>query len=229
MMKEICVESFGKINLSLDVVNKRSDGYHNIESIMQEIDLKDIVTLKSRKEGIVIRSNSDEIPLGKGNLVYKAWELMKEKSARNNGVEIYIEKNIPVSSGLAGGSSNAAAVLKGLNELWELNYSLEELQDIGVRIGADVPFCLLGGTAYARGIGEELEVLADFKDKHILLANNGKSISTPYVYEALQIGSSARKTNINEKIKYIEENDIYGLADNLENIMERVHMLNMIR
>lgn len=221
-MKTIVMESFGKINLSLDIVNRREDGYHNIETIMQEIDLKDIVTLTEREKGIVIRSNSKEMPLDENNLVYKAWSQIKKVSNLDKGIDIYIEKNIPMSSGLAGGSSNAAAVLKGLNDLWGLNYTIVELQKIGVKIGADVPFCLLGGTAYARGIGEELEILPDFRDKHILLANNGICISTPYVYNTLDFDENPRKTNIREKTKYIKEDDIYGLAKDLENIMEDV-------
>lgn len=221
-MEVITVESFGKINLSLDIVNKRKDGYHNIETIMQEIDLKDIIRIENRDSGIIIKSNTDEIPLNENNLVYKAWDKMCKKSGLNKGVEIYIEKNIPVSSGLAGGSSNAAAVLKGINVLWNLDYSLEELQEIGLEIGADVPFCLLGGTAYASGVGEILEVLPSFKDKYILLANNGSTVSTPYVYEALAVSSSKKETRIREKISYILNDDLYGLSGDLYNIMEDV-------
>lgn len=221
-MREIVLNSYGKINLSLDIVNKRDDGYHNIETIMQEIGLKDLVYIKEREEGIVINSNCRELPLDESNLVYKAWSLMKEVSGLDKGVEIYIEKNIPIAAGLAGGSSNGAAVLKGLNSLWGLNYSLEKLQAIAIDIGADLPFCLQGGTCYARGVGEILEPLKSFKDKLILLANFGLPISSREVYESLNLNNSKREIDIRSKVKFIEDDNLLGLAQSMENIMETV-------
>lgn len=221
-MESISLNSHGKINLSLDIINKREDGYHNIETIMQEIDLKDKVSIKSLEKGIIIKSNNKEIPLDENNLVYSAWKLMQEESGLDKGVEIYIEKNIPISAGLAGGSGNAAAVLKGLNIIWDLGYDIEKLQEIGLKIGADIPFCLQGGTSFATGIGEKLERLPSFKNKLILLANLGIPVSSKEIYENLNIGKEIRKIDIKSKIDFILKDDIYGLGKNMNNIMEKV-------
>src|SRR5699024_4700649 len=132
-----------------------------------------------------IESNHPKVPLDSTNLVYKAAKLIKDKFNIDKGIHIEIQKNIPVASGLAGGSTNAAMVFKGLNELWDLNLSEEELMDIGVEIGADIPFCIMGGTAQAEGIGEKLKKLPNFSDKLILLANPGLPVSTVEVYENL--------------------------------------------
>lgn len=219
-MREIRLESYAKINLSLDVVRKREDGYHDIETIMQEVDLGDRIILREGTRGCRIDSNSRSIPLDGRNLVHRAYEEISRVSGQEKAVEIYIDKRIPVGGGLAGGSSNAAAVLKGLNELWDLGYSLADLQALGSRIGADVPFCLQGGTAYASGIGDRLEVLPSFKDRHILLANKGIAISTPEVYRGLGLGPEPRDSRIRDKVSYIEEGDLEGLARNMENMME---------
>ena len=152
-MKTITLESYGKVNLGLDVLYKRRDNYHELRTIMQEISLKDTVTIKEIKDGIIIESNNKDVPLDHRNLVYKAWEGIKKKSGLNNGVHIKIHKKIPGAAGLAGGSTNAAAVLRGLNQLWDLNFSQEELRIMGKELGADVPYCISGGTALAEGIG----------------------------------------------------------------------------
>lgn len=219
-MEQILLDSFAKINLSLDIVNKRSDGYHNIETIMQEIELKDQVLIEPRSKGLKIESNNRQMPRDESNLVYKAWERMKEASGLEKGAYIYIDKNIPLSSGLAGGSSNCAATLKGLNELWNLNYSLEKLQEIGVAIGADVPFCLQGGTVLAKGIGERIQVLPAYKDKKILLANPGISISSQKVYENLNIGRDKRTTKIDKIAEKIKHGQIESTYAKFYNIME---------
>ena len=156
-MNSITLKSRAKINLSIDVLGKRQDGYHLVEMIMQTIDLYDLIEINEKdNDQITIKSTSDEIPLDCNNLVYKAANLIKKTFNINKGVEIHIKKNIPVAAGMAGGSSNAAAALVGLNKLWNLNLSNQQLEKIGLKLGADVPFCINGGAVLASGIGEEL-------------------------------------------------------------------------
>ncbi|QQY79900.1 4-diphosphocytidyl-2-C-methyl-D-erythritol kinase [Keratinibaculum paraultunense] len=221
-MGEIILNSYGKINLALDVLYKRDDGYHEIKTIMQQIDLKDTIMLRDIDEGIIIESNQKGVPLDSTNLVYKAWEEMVKKTGINRGIHITIDKNIPIAAGLAGGSSNAAATIKGLNTLWELNLSQEELMEIGVTIGADVPFCIQGGTAYAQGIGEKLTPLNKFSNKLVLLANIDVSIPTAYVYESLNLDAKDNKKDINKLIEYIQKDNLPLLAQNMFNVMEKV-------
>jgi len=220
-MKEVIIESYGKINLGLDVLYKREDGYHEIRTIMQQISLRDTLTLEEIKEGIVLSSNNNSIPLDSSNLAYKAWEKIKEKTGINKGININIRKNIPVSAGLAGGSSNAAAVLKGLNELWELGLNHEELIDIGVQIGADVPFCIVGGTALAEGIGEKLTKLKPFTGKSLLLVNPGICISTAETYKKLKLQNKA-KIDIKKIMSFIESDNLISLSKSIINVMEDV-------
>lgn len=221
-MGEIILNSYGKINLALDVLYKRDDGYHEINTIMQQINLKDTIKLRDIKEGIIIESNQKGVPLDNTNLVYKAWEEIVKKTGVNRGIHIVIDKNIPIAAGLAGGSSNAAATMKGLNTLWGLNLSQEELMEIGVNIGADVPFCILGGTAYAQGIGEKLTPLNKFSNKLVLLANIDVSIPTAYVYESLNLDAKDNKIDINKLIEYIQKDNLPLLAQNMFNVMEQV-------
>ena len=153
-MNSIKLKSRAKINLSIDVLGKRLDGYHLVEMIMQTIDLFDRIKIFSLEEDkIIIESNSEDIPLNDSNIVYKAADLIKEQFGIKQGVRIYIEKNIPIAAGMAGGSSNAAAVLVGLNELWNLNLDKNELKDLGLKLGADVPFCIEGQACLAENIG----------------------------------------------------------------------------
>ena len=191
-MKEITLKSYGKINLGLDVLYKRQDGYHEINTIMQQIDLCDTLIIKENKEGLVLKSNSKDLPLDSTNLIYIAWKKIQEKTGINKGIEVILDKKIPIAAGLAGGSSNAAAILKGLNELWDLGFDEKDLREIGVEIGADVPFCIMGGTALAKGIGEELTKLRPFKDKDLLLVNPGLAISTAEVYKSLNLKEKRR-------------------------------------
>ena len=222
-MEEVVIDAHGKINLALDVLYPREDGYHEINTIMQQINLKDTITLRNIEgDRAIIESNSKEIPLDETNLAYKAWEKIVEKTNFNRGIHIAIDKNIPVAAGLAGGSTNAAAVLKGLNILWNLNLSQERLMEIGAEIGADVPFCILGGTAHARGIGEKLKKIKSFSNKLILLANIGKPVSSAYVYNKLDLVNRSKRIDIDKIEEYIEEDDVKKVAENMENIMEEV-------
>lgn len=223
-MNEIALESYAKINLALDILYKRDDGYHEINTIMQQIDLKDRVVIRNKDSGIDIQCNNKDVPIDRNNLVYKAWEKIREKTGINRGVGIIIDKKIPIAAGLAGGSSNGGAVLKGLNLLWDLNLSDEELMEIGKKIGADVPFCIMGGTAWARGIGEKLTKLKGFSGYNILLANVGIPVSTEWVYKNMDLKSIHERIDIERIIKYMEEGNLLKLGQSIENVMESVVM-----
>lgn len=221
-MKKITIDAHAKINLSLDVLSKREDGYHELEMIMQQLELKDIVTIEEIDSGFNLTSNSQEIPLDETNLVYKAYKLMADTFNINKGISIHIEKNIPVAGGLAGGSADAAAVLKGLNTLWELSLNEKELMEIGLKIGADVPFCIMGGTAFAEGIGEKLTRLNRFSDRLVLIANPGLNISTAYVYQNLKLDKIVDRPKTEDLLKYIEKGDTKNVAVNMKNVLETV-------
>lgn len=220
-MKEIVIESYGKINLGLDVLHKREDGYHEIKTIMQQISLSDTLTLREMKDDIALGSNNNDLPMDSSNLVYKAWKAIQRRTGINRGIEINIHKRIPIAAGLAGGSTNASAVLKGLNELWGLGLKEEELKNIGVEIGADVPYCIMGGTALAKGIGEKLTKLRAFKDKNLLLINPGIGISTAQVYNSLKLEKKP-KVDIKKIISSIEKDDLKSVAESIANVMEEV-------
>lgn len=220
-MKKIVMESYGKINLGLDVLYKRQDGYHEINTIMQQISLKDTLVIEENKDNIILQSNKKDLPLDSRNLMHKAWVKLREKTNIKRGVKIRIDKQIPIAAGLAGGSSNAAIVLRALNSLWELGLSEEELRNIGVEIGADVPYCIMGGTAYAEGIGEKLTKLKPFSGKSILLVNPGIEVSTEYVYKNLKIKKSPI-LDMEKIILDIEKDDMKSLGRDIKNIMEEV-------
>lgn len=224
-MKTIKIDAYAKVNLSLDVLARREDGYHELSMIMQEISLKDIVTLKEindNNSNIEITCNKKEVPTDERNIVYKAFKLMAKKYNIDKSISIYIEKNIPISGGLAGGSTDAAAVLKGLNQLWNLELTKEELMKIGVEIGADVPFCIMGGTALSEGIGEKLTKIAPFKDKLLLLVNPDIEVSTEYVYKNLDLKNLEGRPDIKSIISFIEQDDIEELSKNMKNVLESV-------
>lgn len=222
-MDEIVIDAYGKINLALDVLYPRDDGYHEIDTIMQQIDLKDTIILRNIDvDNIIIECNREDVPLDKTNLVYKAWEKILKETNLKRGIHITIQKNIPVAAGLAGGSTNAAAVLKGLNILWDLNLPQERLMEIGAEIGADVPFCLLGGTARGRGKGERLTKIRSFSNKLILLANIGKQVSSGYVYDKLDSEKNRERIDVGKIVEYIENDNVEKVAENMANIMETV-------
>ena len=222
-MKTLIVESYGKINLALDVLYKRADGYHELNTVMQQISLKDRLIFKEIDSGIKIESKGLKIPLDGTNLVYKTWEYLKDLSGVESGIHITIEKNIPVAAGLAGGSSNAAATLKALNQLWDLNLSLEQLMEIGVKLGADIPFCLLGGTALGKGIGNILTPLKPFNDIYILLGNPGLGVSSEYAYSKLNLGEH-HNMDISKLISCMDIRDLKCVGENFKNIMEPIIM-----
>ncbi len=227
-MNSIELKSRAKINLSIDVVGKREDGYHLVEMIMQTIDLYDIIKIKEIiKNEIIIKSNSSDIPVDDSNIVYKAAKLIKDTFSIDKGLEIFINKNIPVAAGMAGGSTNAAAILVGLNKLWKLNLSEERLQEIGLKLGADVPFCIEGKAALAENIGEKLTYIKGIpEDVSILVCKPNLFISTKDVYQGLDFNNMKERPNNKYLIDCLEKRDIRSLANNMVNVLEGVTSKN---
>lgn len=223
-MNSISLKSRAKINLSIDVVGKREDGYSLVEMIMQSIDLYDIVNLKTIDcDEIIIKSNSYNIPLDGQNIVYKAAELIKKEFKIAKGLEIYIEKNIPIAAGLAGGSSNAAAVLVGLNKLWDLNLTESELQGIGLKLGADVPFCISGRPALAENIGDKLTSIKGLpQNTNIVVCKPNLFVSTKEIYQGLNMDKVSSRPNTEYLIQSLDKEDLDSVATNMENVLESV-------
>lgn len=212
------IDSYGKINLALDVLHKREDGYHEIRSIMQQISLSDSLEFKEQHTGVSIQCDNGNVPLNEDNLIYKAWDKMSKIVGTKAGISVRINKNIPVAAGLAGGSGNGSATLLALNHIWGLKLELRELMEIGRTIGADIPFCLLGGTALAEGIGEKLTPIEPFNNKSILLINPGIEISSGYVYSLLRL--KEERLPIDDLINHIKADDIIKVGATLGNVME---------
>lgn len=223
-MNSIELKSRAKINLSIDVLGKRPDGYHLVEMIMQTIDLFDIIKIFSLDEDkIIISSNSKEIPTDSSNIVYKAANLIKKEFDIKKGIEIYIDKNIPVAAGMAGGSSNAAAILVGLNKLWDLNLSNDELKKLGLKLGADVPFCIEGEASLAENIGEKLTNIDGlYEDVFILVCKPELFVSTKEVYEAVDSKVIEKRPDNKLLIELLKENNIELLSKKMYNVLESV-------
>lgn len=223
-MESIQLKSRAKINLSIDVLGQRSDGYHLVEMIMQTIDLFDTIKIGVLEENIiVVKSNSNNIPLDKENIVYKAADLIKTKYNIDKGIDIYIDKNIPVAAGMAGGSSNAAAVIVGLNELFNLKLTLDELEKIGLELGADVPFCISGNACLAENIGEKLTKIDGLsKDTFIVICKPNIFVSTKEVYEKIDSKEIEKRPNNKLLIQLLKDNDIKSLSKNMYNVLEEV-------
>ena len=227
MKNNITLRAYAKINLGLDVIRKRQDGYHDVCMIMQTINLYDTLTIRlTNNLDIQIRTNLPYLPTDRGNLVYRAAKLFLDNFDLKKGVEIVLDKRIPVAAGLAGGSSDAAATLKGLNELYQTNLSTEELMKLGIQLGADVPYCILMGTALSEGIGEILTPLSPMPKCHILLVKPGVSVSTRYVYENLRLDDTIYHPDISKMITSIEENNLIALTKQMDNILETVTVKN---
>lgn len=221
-MLKVMVKAPAKINLSLDVLHKREDGYHEVEMIMTTIDLADRLelTLLDKNE-IKIISHNRFVPDDQRNLAYQAAQLLKERFQVEKGVAITIEKTIPVAAGLAGGSSDAAATLRGLNKLWNLWLSLDELAEIGSEIGSDVSFCVYGGTALAKGRGERIKELPAPPTCWVILAKPFIGVSTADVYRRLNV-NQVQHPNTRGMIEAIHNGSYEGVCQNLGNVLEDV-------
>lgn len=221
-MDAIEIKAMAKVNLGLDVIGRRANGYHDVKMIMQTVDLYDTLTLTKIDEGIRITSNTGELPLNEDNLIYKASKQLMEYTGKTLGVSIYLKKQIPIAAGMAGGSTDAAATLLGLNELYNLNLTKEVLAQVGVKIGADVPYCIYGGTCLSEGIGEVLTKLPDAPDCYLVIAKPPISVSTKYVYENLHIENVTKHPDIDGMICAIREGNPDGVISRMENVLEHV-------
>ncbi|AZV55283.1 4-(cytidine 5'-diphospho)-2-C-methyl-D-erythritol kinase [Clostridium sp. AWRP] len=216
------VKAYAKINLSLDVVGKRKDGYHLLKMIMQNIDLYDVLKIDEIKTGIHICSNNRYIPCDRRNLVYRAAKLFIDKYNIKNGISINIGKNIPVSAGLAGGSSDAAAILKTMRNIYVPEVSDKELSELGLNIGADVPYCIIGGTALCEGIGDKVTPLMPFRNHILILIKPPFGVSTAEVYKDLDISKIKRHPNTEILIDAVNKSKLEMLSKNMKNVLENV-------
>lgn len=216
------VKAPAKINLALDVLSKRPDGYHDVAMIMQTIALYDTISVRSEFEGIKLTSDSSIIPIDETNIAYKAAHYLSTKYNVKRGAHIHIEKRIPVAAGLAGGSTDAAAVLKLLNKAWDLKLSKTELMEAGKKLGADVPFCIQGGICLAEGLGEKLTVIKSIPACYILLAKPNVGVSTKEVYQGLKLNEIEKRPNIPAILQGIENQNLREICDNMGNVLEIV-------
>lgn len=225
MIRHLGLKAYGKVNLGLDVLRKREDGYHEVRMIMQTVGLYDKIDIYLKETpGIEVVTNLYYLPVNENNLVYKAAKLLMDEFRVLHGIRIHLNKFVPVSAGMAGGSSDAAAVLFGVNKMFQLGLTREELMERGVKIGADVPYCLMRGTALSEGIGEILTPLPDMPQCQILIAKPGVSVSTKFVYEHLAVSALRKEDHpdIDGMIEAIGNRDIYQISERLGNVLETV-------
>ncbi|MBQ4370648.1 MAG: 4-(cytidine 5'-diphospho)-2-C-methyl-D-erythritol kinase [Oscillospiraceae bacterium] len=221
-MDKLSVKAYAKINLALDILGKRPDGYHEVRMVMQSIGVCDDIELTARPEpGIAIRSNLAFLENPEGNLAAKAWELMREAAGLKGGMEIVIRKNIPVEAGCAGGSADAAAVLRAVNEMYALGMGTEQLCVLGKRLGADVPFCVVGGTALAEGIGERLTPLQSSMDRILVVAKPYIGVSTKEAYAATDSIKEPVHPDVDRVAAALAADDLKELAANMGNAFEQ--------
>ena len=218
------LKATAKINLGLDVLRKREDGYHDLRMVMQMTGMFDRISMfpRARRPGISFRTNLPYIPANENNLAYRAAKILMDEFEVSDGLSINLQKFIPVAAGLAGGSTDAAAVLVGTNKLFHLGLSLEELMVRGKKLGADVPYCLLGGTALAEGIGDVLTPLPDMPSCSILLAKPPVSVSTKEVYGALRADEIEIHPDIDGMVEALKAGDLRGVCDRCANVLEDV-------
>ncbi len=221
-MDQLEIRAYAKINLSLDVLGRLENGYHQVKMIMQTVGICDVLTFEKTGGEIEISSDSGELPNGPGNLIYKAIRLMQETYGIEGGARVFLEKHIPIAAGMAGGSTDAAAALKAVNLLYGLGLSEEELRKAGVKIGADVPYCIMGGTALSEGIGEVLTRLEPMPDCFLLVAKPPINVSTKEVYEALDSREITEHPDGDGMIRAIREKDLKGITDRLGNVLADV-------
>lgn len=222
-MEQLYLKAMGKINLGLDVVRKREDGYHEVRMIMQTVGVYDRISLKrSHTPGIHVTTNLYFLPVNENNLVYKAAQMLMEEFQVKEGLDIHLQKYIPVAAGMAGGSADAATVLYGVNRMFRLGLSQKELMERGVRIGADVPYCLMRGTALSEGIGEVLTRLPAAPACKVIIAKPGISVSTKYVYGHLDAAGIKEHPDIDGMIEAIQEGSYEGVVRRLGNVLETV-------
>ena len=222
-MDKIVTKAYAKINLGLDVLRRREDGYHEVKMVMQTVDLYDVLLVSKKEEDtITISTQREEIPVNEDNLIYKAIKLMKDQYGFEGGVHVELVKNIPIAAGMAGGSTDAAAAMRAVNELFELNRPVEELEKHAVKIGADVPYCIQGGTVLSEGIGEVLTKLPNAPQCILLIAKPDIMVSTKYVYENLNLPELKKHPDIDLMVEAIREGDAEKMLESMDNVLATV-------
>lgn len=238
-MEQLKINAYAKINLSLDVVRRRPDGYHDVKMIMQTVDLYDVITMEKAESGIHTTVEmgksftaggmdaqadkvTEELPADESNLIYKAAKLIMDSKNMTDGVKIHLQKNIPIAAGMAGGSTDAAAVFRGMNQLFSLGMSTEEMKEMAVKIGADVPYCIEGGTQLSEGIGEILTPIKGIPDFYLLIAKPEISVSTKYVYENLHLEELSKHPDVDGMTEAIQNGELDGIVCRMENVLESV-------
>lgn len=225
-MDKIELKAYGKINIGLDVIRKREDGYHDLDMIMQTVGVYDDVII-SREDGtqtyeIEVSTDADILPNDKGNLAFMAAKILMEAYDIKSKVKIHINKRIPIAGGMAGGSADCAAVLRGVNQLFQLGLTDEQLQEYGVKLGADVPYCIVGGTKRAQGIGEILTDLPTPPKCYVIIAKPDAFVSTKFVYSHIRPAQIENHPDIDGIIESIKAGDLYGMCEKIANVMEDV-------
>lgn len=226
---DISLKALAKINLGLDVVRRREDGYHEVRMIMQTIHLYDRLDIKRTKEPgiqIQIQTNLSFLPVNENNLIYKAAKLLMDEFSITDGVSVKLDKRIPVAAGMAGGSTDAAAMLIGVNRLFSLGLTKRQLMERGVQIGADVPYCIMRGTALAEGIGEALSPLPPMVKCPVLIAKPSISVSTKFVYQNLKLDDTTIHPDIDRLIDDIKAKNLHDIAAHMGNVLETVTIPN---
>lgn len=220
---KIHVKAMAKINLGLDVLRRLENGYHEVRMIMQTVNLYDeLIFTTAKEEGIHIYTENAEIPTDESNLIYRAAALLMKKHPVSGGVVVELRKNIPVAAGMAGGSTDAAAAFVGINALYDMNFSKEELREMAVGVGADVPYCIMGGTVLAEGIGEILTPLSPLPECYLVIAKPDINVSTKFVYENLHADKLQEHPDIDGMKQAIADGSIKGITDRMSNVLETV-------
>ncbi|MDO4292458.1 MAG: 4-(cytidine 5'-diphospho)-2-C-methyl-D-erythritol kinase [Eubacteriales bacterium] len=222
-METIQLRAYAKINLGLDVLRRRPDGYHEVRMVMQTVGIWDELEFERIGEDVIrISADMQELPVNENNLIYRAVKRMKAMYGIREGVSVRLRKKIPVAAGMAGGSADAAAAIHAVDRLFGLGLSLAEKQAVGVRLGADVPYCLMGGTALAEGIGEVLTALPDTPGARLVVAKPNLNVSTKFVYENLHAERLSRHPDIDGMVESIRKGSLQGVTERMGNVLETV-------
>ncbi len=225
-MKKIEKKAYAKVNLALDVIRRREDGYHDVKMIMQNLNIYDelefLVNEESGTRNIIIETDREDIPTDRRNLIYRAIDLMLEKYNINAEIKVKLTKNIPVEAGMAGGSTDCAAAIRAVNELFLLGLDEDEMMKIGVKLGADVPYCIMARTALSEGIGEILTPVKSLPDCYVVVAKPPVNVSTKMVYEGLNLQSLKSHPRVDDMVLALSERNLYKTAECMENVLETV-------
>lgn len=222
-MQQIQERAYAKINIGLDVLRRRPDGYHEVKMIMQTVDIYDDLLLeRTSKPGIYLQTDNEELPTNQDNLICRAATLLLNEKKITEGVKISLTKRIPIAAGMAGGSSDAAAAMRGLNVLFDMGYEVEQLQRLGVKLGADIPYCIVGGTMLSEGIGEILTPLPEPPSAYLVVAKPDINVSTAFVYGNLHVERLQYHPDIDGMVQALSEGSLQGICDRMGNVLETV-------